>query len=212
MGVILGDALVHDVMVLILTALLTGILVPLIKGRMDDRKFRQQKLFEADLARQEEIIKSQVKLLEDLAGLLWGYEYLALKVSYYYGENNTRFKQAAEEFHEISWESMRKIRTEISKARRLTSPATYQELYNLYSWLGRTDRELVKLIQNEEATLGDWSKRHETFLYETGRKIDDTLAFLARDLRLASNRAGSTVDTSKDTVLPADNARKELES
>ena len=65
---------VEKLVLLFLTAGLTGFLVPLLFRRIDERKHRQQKLYEADLARQAKIIDAQVKLIEDLAELVWDYQ------------------------------------------------------------------------------------------------------------------------------------------
>lgn len=185
--VIANQTFLQNIFLLLLTATLTGLLVPYIKAQVDYKKLVQQKRFEADLARQAKVIESQVKLLEDLAQLLWQYEFLALKVSYYKGDDEEGYRQAVKDFDQLSWESLIKIRTEVSKSRRLTSNVTYRRLHGLYEWLIESDEELSFLIENDKATQEEWNKRHATFFDEGARRIDDALKLLADDLRLAGD-------------------------
>jgi len=89
-----SQSFIQSFLVLLATALLTGLLVPFVKANMDERKLRQQKLFEADLARQGKVIEAQVELLENMAQMLWDFKLLALEVSYYktYGQDQTKYK------------------------------------------------------------------------------------------------------------------------
>jgi heme exporter protein D len=194
---------------LLTTALLTGLLVPIIKSVVDQKKLLQQKQFEADLARQAKIIEAQGKLLEDLAQLLWEYYFLSLKVSYYRNEEKERYEQAAKEFDENSWQLFIKFQTEISKARRLASPKTYQSLRELYKWLIEQDEELAAMNLEEKSPKA-WDKRHDKFFAQGARRIGDALSLLAEDLRLTSGRAGVASEAADAPRLPTAHARKAL--
>jgi len=50
---------------------LTGIIVPVVKFRMDQSRFEQQKKFEAELARQAEIAKARAQFRRDLVAPVW---------------------------------------------------------------------------------------------------------------------------------------------
>ncbi|HWS89162.1 MAG TPA: hypothetical protein VN282_19475 [Pyrinomonadaceae bacterium] len=206
-----SQSFLQGVFLLLLTALLTGLLVPLIKSQIDQKRLLQQKQFEADLARQGQVIDAQVKLLEDLAQILWEYEFLALKVSYYKVKDESRYLKAVKEFDELSWQSFARIRAEISKSRRLTSKKTYQGLRELYKWMIGKDTELSTMIQNvKKTTLADWERRHDEFFTEGAWRIDNTLALLAEDLRLTSSRAEIKAEAPATDALPAAPARESL--
>jgi hypothetical protein len=55
-----------NLILLVVTASLTGVLVPMLKSILDNMKERRQK----KVARQREVLESQAKLLERLAELL----------------------------------------------------------------------------------------------------------------------------------------------
>jgi hypothetical protein len=54
---------VEKLMILVLTAILTGFLVPYILTRVDAAKSKEQKLFEAEVARQAKLIDSLYRTL-----------------------------------------------------------------------------------------------------------------------------------------------------
>lgn len=73
----LDQAFLEKIILLVLTALITGFGIPYVLKRVEQRKLREQKKFEDDLARQGKIIEAQSKLLGDLSQLLWKWRYLA---------------------------------------------------------------------------------------------------------------------------------------
>jgi hypothetical protein len=66
----LTEGFLEKIAILLLTALLTGFLVPYVLKRVDEAKSVQQKIFEADLARQAKIIEAQSKFLDDITETL----------------------------------------------------------------------------------------------------------------------------------------------
>lgn len=184
---------IESLALLVIAALLTGILVPLVKLVFDYTNFRKQKLFEDQLARQNNIIESQIKFLETISTLLWKFHALIAKVSYYQihepgngNKNNDEAKSAAEQYEEHFWELViQNIQAEISKSRRLVSPSVYEHLKVLYTdVIIKIDKELVSLIENN-ASGEKWVNFHEDRLKgELVNEIDDTLHTLAEDMGL----------------------------
>lgn len=200
----------QQINLLLITAVLTGVLVPSIKLFLDYMKERRAKKHDAALARQEKIVEDQIKLAEELTRLVWEYQFLCLKVSYYKALTTDRPKyvKACEDFDANSWSLLSQIRTEISKAKRLTTPSVYARLNDFYNWLNGVDSELASLIQTgaglpatddsrrkraeQYTSLPDkekWGAFHKTLFYGGGKEIDETLAGLAADMGLA--REGS---------------------
>ncbi len=179
-----SESFIQSLLLLGATAALTGVLVPLIKGYMDDRKFRQQKLFEAELARQGKVIEAQVQLLESLAQLLWDFQLLAIAVTYYKTlPDEKRYQLAFDEYDKQSWVFFSKIRTEISKARRLTSERTYQGLLKYYEdWLMKNDNALMSLVKRH-ASHEDWLNHHN-LLFNGAEETDRVMTQLAEEFRL----------------------------
>jgi hypothetical protein len=192
----------EKVILLLLTAFITGLLAPLIlkivdemKARKqketDDRRLREQKLYEAALLRQNKIIDAQVQLLENLASLIWEYQLLAIEVSYFDPiEQRDLYSDAAKEYDEKTGAIFAKIRAEISKALYLTSTETYDELKSLYyDELLLLDTKLYRLMREQNASemkISDWAKFNNETVFLLGEKIDLTLDNLAQELRLKS--------------------------
>lgn len=188
----------ESVILLLLTAGLSGFLIPYILKQIDERKLKEQKKiderrlqeqkeFEAELARQSKVIEAQAQLLENLIQQLWEFQLLALAVSYYkLNRNPSKYELALDEYDEKAWMYFGKIRTEISKAARLTSNNTYQILLNLYTdWLIKSDVKLITLARSD-APHQEW-KMHHDYVFETlSNRIDEIVSLLAEELRLSS--------------------------
>ena len=177
----------RTVLILLLTAALTGLLVPYVKARMDDRKLKDQKRFEADLARQSKMIESQVLLMERLAELLWGYHFSCLEVSYYgMTSNQARFKTAMEKYDRQSWDYFFKVGTETGKALRLASSDSYTRLKDYYdNWMIKTDNSIASLYA-KPATRDEWKQHHHLIFTEGAERINAVLGQLAHELRLVA--------------------------
>lgn len=176
------------------TAALTGVLVPAIKIWLDDRKFREQKVFEAELARQSKVIEAQATLLDDLSSLLWGFLLLSLAVTFYAKhENHQKFKVAWQTYDEKNWEYFGKIRATISAARRLTSPTTHKALMAVYDgWFRAFDTSLSDAYrQRLQPGSNGWSALHHRIYAEGVPLIDFALTGLAEELKLAGSKAES---------------------
>jgi hypothetical protein len=167
----------ESVMLLILTAVLTGLLVPAVKEFIDRRSLRKQqfldemrrqeekkydaekrqeeKKFDAALARQSSMLESEAGLLDNLAAMLWRLWKMVLKVVYYRTLHNLpdRHEVAFREYDEHSWDLMCNIRAEISRARRLASPDIHDRLAKLFdSFVDDVDSRLNELrrLDNEQ--------------------------------------------------------------
>jgi hypothetical protein len=179
------------------TAVLTGLLVPWIKSRLDDQKFRQQKIFESELARQSTVLESQAKLLDDLSDLLWDFLLLSLSVTFYAKhKNKERFKKAWETYDEKNWEYFGNIHAALSTARRLTSPTTHEALVTVYSdWFMDFDSELTR-VGRFGLNSSEWSALHDRIYSKGVPLIEGALTELAMELKLAGNKARAPGESS----------------
>jgi hypothetical protein len=192
---LLSASFTENVLLLLVTAVLTGLLVPLVKGYMDDKKYRQQKQFEAQLARQTKVIESQVALLESMSQLLWQFHMSYLEVSYYAKAGNIkRYDAALSEYDRKSWEYFIKIGAEIGKAQRLTSDSTYQKLKEFFDdWVRVVDNDIARLAATK-AKQDVWAKHHDRAYIEGGRKIDEVLTILTKEFLLEGGQSKDSSD------------------
>lgn len=179
-------AFFEKIILLILTALITGFGIPYVLKRIEERKLREQKKFEADLARQGKIIDAQAKLLDDLSQLLWKWRYLAKKVVYYGAQENTeRFELARKQYDEAVWDILNEFRIEISRSRRLVSERAYEKLDSLYNYVVHDlDVSISEVIRTDKPDVEKSREIAERFSVEVSKKLDDAMDDLASELDL----------------------------
>lgn len=185
---ILTDAFLQQAMLLLLGALVTGLGVPYVLRRIDQRKLRQQKIFEADLARQAKLIDAQASLLDEVTRLVWAWRYLAKQVVYYGARGDEeRFSAAKKRYEDEVWGLLDALRTQISRSRRLISEQAFAELGGLYDYIVRdVDPHVSAVVEGpgiDRSACGDIAAR---FSSEVSTKLDDALMRLATALRLVS--------------------------
>lgn len=192
--VLTSSSFIEKAFLLIIGAVLTGILVPLIKLRMDQNWFRQQKIFEADVARQAEIVRVRAQFLKDIVDPVWQFQLLALQVSY---EKLTKKEstEALKIYDEQSWQHLTKIRTLMGGARWFTSPYAYNLLTDFVdSWLLRdVDIQLMDLRSKGKEV--NWAPFHFWLYDESRKRTDALLVALAQDFNLSPTPGESNIPT-----------------
>jgi hypothetical protein len=182
----LDQAFLEKIVLLVLTALITGFGVPYVLKRVEERKLREQKKFEADLVRQGKILDAQSKFLDDLSGLLWKWRYLAKQVVYYGAqENKERYNLARKQYDESVWDILNGFREEISRSRRLVSERAYKRLDSLYEYVVHDiDVKISDIIRTDEVDVKKSKEIAERFSVEVSKKLDDAIDDLASELNL----------------------------
>lgn len=174
--------------VLLCTAVLTGVLVPLVKNHMDRTLFEQQTLFEVNLAQQAELVQARTQFLKELVDPLWQFQLLALQVSY---DANDKDKLAAaiEKYDEGSWEHLKRIRALVGGSRWFTSEATQQRLTEFIDkWL-LVDIDHRLMILARQGVDADWREFNQRLYIESRQKTDALLVALAEDFGLSPESA-----------------------
>jgi hypothetical protein len=199
----------QNLILLLVTAALTGLLVPIVKDLIDqrrlakqsvfeDERLRAQREFEAELARQTKIIDAQAELLDELARTLWGFEKLVLRFTYYgAGGDFNKFVQAFDTFDSEAWDLLADLLAVTSKARRLAPPEAHEKLQGLYRELVEEVSPAVEPMRHFkadcESTLSADQRaeclRLNRLVYDhLAPHIDEVLAGLADDFRLSARQ------------------------
>jgi hypothetical protein len=155
-----------------LTALLGGLLAPLVKGEMDRRRER---------------LDASVNLVEVLAKGLWAYWKFALRVAYY-----GRLGEAGSKDHEDAlrrwdsddaWNLGLDIQIQVSRSKRLL-PHTSQEALDeaQRSVVDYLDREIDRLRMSGSA--GEWAVFYDALMTSKRIEIDHLLNRVTDDLNL----------------------------
>jgi hypothetical protein len=170
---------------ILVTAGITGILVPVINGCMDVMRNRRQKR----LALQNNLLEAQAQLLDKLASLLWSYWKLALQVAYYGKgpvEDQQKYLDAKEKYDsDQAWEVGRDIHIEISKARRLIpSRAVYGRLDAMRGLV--VDDLDILVTRISDSSQDEWGELYEHLNGDVRQSIDKVLVEVALDLGLSA--------------------------
>jgi hypothetical protein len=181
-------AFLEKVVLLLITAALTGVLVPAIAGWLSEARFREQKVFEAELQRQRDILSAQSELLKSLSKLSWEFQLMNIDVSFYkLNKNKIAYSRAVEKYQSKAGEILGLIRAEMSTSRRLVSPFMQQKLSKLYfETLLPIDASIEQLIQKGDAKQAEWNRQHNASFVDAQKQIDDVLTELAVELKLAA--------------------------
>jgi hypothetical protein len=184
---------IEAVGLLVITAALTGFLVPFVKGRLDSRNLESQQLLQEALARKGKVVDAQAELLEVLADVLGGLRMLYTKIAFYAKDGRSaEYAAAFKDYEERSWNFLAGYRTQLSKAGRLTSRRIREALRTLYyDVLMPTDRRLYELVRPQDgmdlrATEHDsWSEFFDFLFTDFTDQIDDVLDQLTEEIRKA---------------------------
>ncbi len=198
----------QNVALIVITAGITGLLVPIVKGVMDRRHFRGQKDYEAELTRQTAVLDAQVKLLEDVSSVLWEYVLSLIEVSYYkVNGNEKRFNQARESYEDAAGTRFGRMQAEFSKARRLVSPERWLELQDLYREFLRLDSRVMQL----GSSVDGWHQQHRE-AFGVQNRIGEVLGDLAAEMGLIGPEARPNVTpTGPSEMTPEQSAAARAE-
>jgi hypothetical protein len=179
-------ALRDDLVLLGATAALTGLLVPLVKGRMDEGTLARRRQAEADLARDATFIAAQTELHDQLSTDLWRIAALILSVSYYATWTDpSRFEEAWRIYDAKSFDEVFMLRANVSRSQRLLSEPAHRQLQDFYDWwFGDLDVRLTTRArpQGSADDKEGWSDFHRATMAELFKRIDAVLRAIAQDI------------------------------
>ena len=156
----------------ILTALLGGLLVPIVKDGRDRRSER---------------FRSSLAPVDALAADLWTYWTAAVRVAYYgkQGPNGARDLETSLQRwdNDASWTNGHDIRIQVSRSKRLLPPGAHERL-------DRAQQEVVGLLAREidrlrhNATADEWERLYRSLMRERRTAIDRVLGDVMSELDL----------------------------
>lgn len=184
LGVLASASFLEKVFLLVVGAALTGIIVPVIKFRMDRSWFKQQKKFEAELARQAEIVKARAQFLRDLVDPVWQFQLLALQVSYDV-HSEEKFQAAVANYDDQSWQHLKRIRALVGGARWFTSELAYQALTEFVDGWLLHELDMTLMTRRHVREMADWTEFNLWIDSESRKRTDALLVLLAKDFGLA---------------------------
>jgi len=174
-----------NLILLLAAALVTGLLVPFVSSRMNERRAVQRRQAEEALARDSKFIAAQADFLDRLSTDLWRVAGRLLAVSYYATQSSEQFTEAWRRYEEVSFDELFGLRAHVSQAQRMVSDSGSKQLSDLHAWIIRElDPALTTKARSmsAEASPGDWSTFHTTTTGQLFTLIDDVLHTIAIDV------------------------------
>lgn len=176
-GQALGSAsFIEKAVLLLLTAITSGVLIPYIGDKMQAAKTRNEALTQA-----------KAKLLDDVTSTIITYEYLAGDVSYYKADsavaNDKMQALAFERYSNKVVELMAQWGVEIARAKTLVSPEISDKLEKFMDKVLTEQETKLVALYNNNASVDEWSKMNDLTgtMYEEAKKL---ITELAVDLKL----------------------------
>jgi hypothetical protein len=184
-----GSDLARNLVLLLATAVTSGLLVPYVLGRIDHRRSENQRERETQVARESKVIDAQVRLLDSLSRVLWRWRYLVMKVTYYGSRSDgQRYEVACQEYDTGVWDVLNRFRLEVSRSQRLASEAVHGKLLEFYQLMVDTDIRVREIQESDrdpvKMAIAHSDLNHEVFNDVTAR-IDGILNDAAHEMGLS---------------------------
>lgn len=144
------------------TALLTGVLAPIIVGITNRNRLNEQKRYEEELKRETAFFDAQAAFLKEFSTAVWDFLEQALAVSYAGWLDPNRFEERWEAYERESFALLGHIGSQITLARTLFSSETADRLDDFYGkWLeGDFERGLSNRARDPATTPDQWGAWH----------------------------------------------------
>jgi hypothetical protein len=182
----LGVTFVESLVLLGVTAALTGVLAPVIVGITNHRRLNEQKQYEEELKRETALLDAQAEFLRDFSTAVFDYQEKALAVSYAGWLSPERFKERWGKYDEESFELLGRIGSQVSRARILFSTETADRLLHFYrGWLeDEFDTGLSQRARDAATTPADWKAWHDPMHLEVEERVTDLIRAVAEEAEL----------------------------
>ena len=196
---------IERALLLTLTAVLTGIVVPII----DDRRAREQRVFEADIARQQKVIDAQSELLVSMEALYSEWMLDVLKIIFYRTDpvnaDPDRFEAMTAEYETNGWDFFGAAHRQQRLMERLAPPVAVRAMQRARFEVSERDSEILALVR-QDAPDSAWLAFEDSFVV-TRRNIEAALDTLAMGFGLTFYRGAR-----RSMSDPADSIQQPLTS
>ena len=171
-----SESFIEKVVLLVLTAFLSGVIVPLIVKSIDRARERR-----------ESVSRAQAKLYEDVSETILTYETLALDVSWYGmpdARNADMQQKALERYNERTVDLVARWRSQSSRAQTLVSPQFASKLDDFLNDAFVKQDTPINRMWGKCASTCDWTRQHAQSIGMLA-EANELIAELGNDLGLS---------------------------
>jgi hypothetical protein len=151
---IMSESFLEKFILLLLTAFLSGLIIPYVTTEIQRNK-----------ARNDIVLQAQNRLLEDVSRTLLIYETLLLDVSWFKtpsGNNEQMHQKAFERYQERAVDLLSEWRVESVKAKTLVSIEMSEKLDSFQVKMFRLQDTPMNKLYREKGSVSEWQELHKT--------------------------------------------------
>jgi hypothetical protein len=162
-NVLASESFVEKLMLLLITAALSGLLLPYVLTRYNNSVAARQKAADIARSKNESILQAQAKLVEDLAAVVLTYETLALDVTWFrtsVAKDEKMYQRAYERYSDRIVDLISTWRSLTARSQTLTSPSVSVKIGDFLARVfSEQDTPLVALSR-ANASEKEWEDQH----------------------------------------------------
>jgi hypothetical protein len=184
-----SESFIEKAAVIVLTALLSGLIVPYFIARYNNYASALQRANDLARSKNESILQAQSKMIEDFATVVLTYETLALDVSWYKtkdGKDEKLYEKAYVRYSDRIADLLSNWRSLAARSQALTSPAISAKMNAFQRRVFLEQDTPMNTLNRSHGTEEQWTVQHtrnEEMIEEAGRLISEIM----RDLGLSKS-------------------------
>ncbi len=173
-----SESFIEKFILLIITATLTGLMLPAIMGNLQQKRIRN-----------DAILDAQRTLFYDLSSSMLKYQTMALDVTWFKdsaGYSEEMHQKAFERYNQEMTATISDLRSQAARSKALTSPAITTKIDNYVQDVFNEQDTPIQILHRDKASKEKWAAQHQRsikMLARTNALVDQ----IARDLELSKN-------------------------
>jgi hypothetical protein len=176
---------IQKLLLLLTTVVLSGLTVPIVLQRIEQRRTQQLKERELLLARSEKLVDAQAAFLDDLSKALWAWRYSAIRVTFYGTHKDlTDFDGAWAAYQTGIWSQLNEVRQLTSKCQRLAAKRSHDLLSAFYLRIVALDKQIFSAhsLDPAGAMQLEYGDLNHLLFNDVSYQIDELLLRVGEDL------------------------------
>jgi len=162
-NVLTSESFLEKVALLLLTAVLSGFLLPYAIARYNNGVAARLKAADLARAKNDSIVQAQSKLVEDFANVVFTYETLAVDVSWYKtgaGKDDKLYQKAYERYSDKIVDLLSTWRSLSARSQTLTSPSVSSKINAFQLRVFAEQDTPMSRLNRRDASTKEWEEQH----------------------------------------------------
>jgi hypothetical protein len=162
-NVLTGESFVEKLVLLLITAALSGLLLPYVLARYNNSVAARQKAADIARSKNKSILQAQAKLVEDLADVVLTYQTLALDVTWFrtsVAKDEKMYQRAYERYSDRSVDLISTWRSLTARSQSLASPSVSEKIGDFLARVFHEQDTPLVTLNRTKASEKEWEDQH----------------------------------------------------